>query len=93
MATLRRHSGAFQSDIKKENARRAIPALRLQGRRHPGRYAEEELWDRRSEDGEREDIQSLTDAGEYDHAAKLANEAIAETVARYIHEAILEKEE
>ena len=30
----------------KENARRAIPALRLHGRRHPGRFAEEELWDR-----------------------------------------------
>jgi len=31
------------------------------------------------------------DAGEYDNAAKLANEAIAEAVARYIHEAMLEK--
>ena len=67
--------------------------IQIKGRRHTGRFAEEELWNRRSEDGEREDIQSLTDAGEYDHAAKLANEAIAETVARYIHEAMLEKEE
>jgi len=33
------------------------------------------------------------DAGEYDNAVKLANEAIAEAVARYIHEATLEKEE
>jgi hypothetical protein len=33
------------------------------------------------------------DAGEYDNAAKIANEAIAEAVVRYIHEAMLEKEE
>ena len=33
------------------------------------------------------------DAGEYDNAAKLANEAIGEAVARSIHEAMLEKEE
>jgi hypothetical protein len=31
------------------------------------------------------------DAGEYDNAAKLANEAIAEAVARYIHDAMIEK--
>jgi len=30
----------------KENARIAIPALRLHRRRHLGRFAEEELWDR-----------------------------------------------
>jgi hypothetical protein len=67
--------------------------FQIHGGRHPGRFAEEELCDRRSENEEREDIQSLMDAGEYDNAAKLANEAIAETVARYIHEAMLEKEE
>jgi hypothetical protein len=32
------------------------------------------------------------EAGEYDHAAKLADEAITEAVARFVHEAILEKE-
>ena len=30
---------------------------------------------------------------EYDQAAKVANEAITEAVARYLHEAMLEKEE
>jgi hypothetical protein len=30
---------------------------------------------------------------EYDQAARLANEAIAEAVARYLHDAMLEKEE
>ena len=29
----------------------------------------------------------------YDHAPRLANEAITEAVARYLHEAMLEKEE
>ena len=38
-------------------------------------------------------IQSLMDAGEYDNAAKLANEAIAEVLARYIHDPLLEKEQ
>ena len=30
---------------------------------------------------------------EYEHAATVADEAIAEAVARYLHEAMLEKEE
>jgi len=33
------------------------------------------------------------DADEYDRAAKLADEAITEAVARYLHDAMLEKEE
>ena len=33
------------------------------------------------------------DAGEYEHAATVADEAITEAVARYLHEAMLEKEE
>jgi hypothetical protein len=33
------------------------------------------------------------DANEYDQAAKLASEAINEAVARYLHDATLEKEE
>jgi hypothetical protein len=35
----------------------------------------------------------MMDVGEYDHAATLANEAITEAVARYLHGAMLEKEE
>jgi hypothetical protein len=33
------------------------------------------------------------DASEYDNAAKLANEAITEAVARYLHDAMIEKEQ
>jgi len=33
------------------------------------------------------------DAGEYGHAATLANETITEAVARHLHDAMLEKEE
>ena len=49
--------------------------------------------DELSEDERREAIQSLMEAGEYGHAATLANEAITEAVARYLHDAMLEKEE
>jgi len=55
--------------------------------------AQEEQWEELSDAGQREAIQSLMDAGEYDHAATLANEAITEAVARYLHDAMLEKEE
>jgi len=45
-----------------------------------------------SDDEQREAIQSLMDAGEHDRAAKLANEAITQAVARYPHDAMLERE-
>ena len=77
----------------KEDARRAIPSLCFTEDDIRERFAQEELWDGQTEDSEREAIQSLMDAGEYDNAAKIANEAIAEAVVRYIHEAMLEKEE
>jgi len=77
----------------KEDARRAIPAFCLTEDDIRERFSQEELWDRQTEESEREAIQLLMDASEYDKAAKLANEAIAEAVARYIHEAMLEKEE
>jgi hypothetical protein len=35
----------------------------------------------------------MVQSTEYEHAATVADEAIAEAVARYIHEALLEKEE
>jgi len=57
------------------------------------RFAQDELWDGLSDDEQREAIQSLMDAGEYDPASKLANEAITEAVARYVHDAMIEKEE
>ena len=49
--------------------------------------------DELSDDEQQSAIQSLMDADEYDRAAKLADEAITEAVARYLHDAMLEKEE
>jgi len=77
----------------KEDARRAIPAFCLTEEGIREKFAQEELWDELSDEGRKEAIQSLMDAGEYDHAAKLADEAIAEAVARYIHDAMIEKEQ
>jgi hypothetical protein len=77
----------------KEDARRAIPALCFTEDDIRERLAQEELWDGMADEARLETIQSLMDAGEYDHAAKLADEAITEAVARFVHEAILEKEQ
>lgn len=77
----------------KEDARRAIPALCFTEDDIREKLAQEELWDELSSGAQREAIQSLMDAGEYDHAAKLADEAITEAVARYIHDAMIEKEQ
>jgi hypothetical protein len=44
-----------------------------------------------AEDIQKAAVQSLMDASEYDNAAKLANEAITEAVARYLHDAMIEK--
>lgn len=77
----------------KENARWAIPALCFTEDDIKKKFAQEELWDELSDDEQREAIRLLMDAGEYDRAAKLADETISEAVARYLHEAMLEKEE
>jgi hypothetical protein len=77
----------------KEDARRAIPALCLTEDDVRERFAQEEQWEALSDDEQGEAIQPLMDASEYDSAAKLANEAINEAVARYLHDAMLEKEE
>jgi hypothetical protein len=77
----------------KEDARRAIPALCFTEDDIRERLAQEELWDGLAEDERREAIQSLMDAGEYDHAAKLADEAITEAVARLVQDAMIEREE
>lgn len=42
---------------------------------------------------QREAIRLLMDAGEYEHTGIIANEAITEAVARYLHDASLEKAE
>ncbi|HZF40900.1 MAG TPA: hypothetical protein VE715_18910 [Blastocatellia bacterium] len=77
----------------KEDARKAIPSLCFTEDDIRERLAQEELWDELSDGARRETIQSLMRAGEYDYAAKIANEAITEAVARFVHEAILEKEQ
>jgi|SRR5262249_50482425 len=77
----------------KEDARRAIPALCFTEDDIREKFAQEEQWEELPDEGRREAIQSLMDAGEYDHAAKLADEAITEAVARYFHDAMIEKEE
>src|SRR5262249_36338669 len=77
----------------KENARGAIPALCFTEDDIRKKFAQEEQWDRLSEDEQREAIRLLMDAGEYTHAARIADEAIAEAVGRYLHETMLEEEE
>jgi hypothetical protein len=77
----------------KEDVQRAIPALCFMEDDIRERFAQEEQWDELSDDEQREAIQSLMDAGEYDQVVKLANEAITEAVTRYLHDALLEREE
>ncbi len=77
----------------KEVARRAIPAFCLTEDDIREKFAQEEQWEEMSEDIQKAAVQSLMDASEYDTAAKLADEAIAEAVARYLHDAMIEKEQ
>ncbi len=77
----------------KEDARRGIPALCFTEDDIREKFAQEEQWEELSDQGQREAIQSLMDASEYDQAAKLADEAITEAVAHYLHDAIIEKEQ
>ena len=77
----------------KENARGAIPTLCFTEDDIRKKLAQEEQWDELSDDEQREAIRLLMDAGEYEHAATIADEAINEAVARYLHDAMLEMEE
>jgi hypothetical protein len=77
----------------KEDSRRAIPALCFTEDDIREKFAQEEQWDELSDGEQRSAIQSLMDADEYDRAVKLADEVINEAVARYLHDAMLEKEE
>ncbi|HZF39298.1 MAG TPA: hypothetical protein VE715_10765 [Blastocatellia bacterium] len=77
----------------KENARGAIPALCFTEDDIRKKFAQEEQWDELSEAERRDAIRLLMDAGEYARAATVADEAIAEAVGRYLHEAMLEEEE
>jgi hypothetical protein len=52
-----------------------------------------EQWEEMSEDIQKAAVQSLMDASEYDNAVELANEAITEAVGRYLHDAMIEKEQ
>jgi hypothetical protein len=77
----------------KEDARKAIPALCFTEDDIREKFAQEEQWEEMAEDIQKAAVQSLMDASEYDHAAKLANEAITEAVARYLHDLMIEKEQ
>ena len=77
----------------KENARGAIPALCFTEDDIRKKFALEEQWDGLTEDIQRDAIRLLMDADEYARAATVADEAIAEAVGRYLHEAMLEEEE
>jgi hypothetical protein len=77
----------------KENARGAIPALCFTDDDIRKKFAHEEHWDEMSSDSQKEAIRLLMDADEYARAATVADEAIAEAVGRYLHEAMLEEEE
>ena len=77
----------------KEEARRAIPALCFTEDDIRQKFAVEKLWGEMSEEERREAIQSLLDAGEYEHAGTVVNDAIAEAAARYLDDASLEKQE
>ena len=77
----------------KEDAQGAIPALCFTEDDIRKKFAQEEQWDELSDDEQIEAIRLLMDAGEYDHASIVANEAIIEAVVRYLHDTMLEKEE
>jgi len=77
----------------KKDARRAIPALCFTEDDIREKFAQEEQWEELSDQGRLDAIQSLMDASEYDQAAKLADEAISEAVGRYLHDAMLERNE
>jgi hypothetical protein len=77
----------------KENALGVIPALCFMEDDIIKKVRAEEQWDALSDDEQREAIRLLMDAGEYSRAATVVDEAIAEAVARYLHEAMLEEEE
>jgi DNA-binding LacI/PurR family transcriptional regulator len=81
---------ALQGEAREE-ARRAIPPLCFTEDDIRQKFAVEERWNWLSEAEHREAIQSLLDAGEYEHAGTVANDAIAEAVARYLDDAFLEK--
>src|SRR5215475_11373614 len=77
----------------KENARGAIPALCYTEDDIRKKFAQEEQWDEMSDAQQKEAVRLLMDADEYARAATVADEAIAEAVGRYLHEAMLEEEE
>src|SRR5215475_435667 len=77
----------------KEDARKVIPAFCLTEDDIREKFAQEEQWEEMSEAVQKAAVQSLKDASEYDQAAKLADEAITEAVARYLHDLMIEEEQ
>ena len=77
----------------KEDARRAIAAFCFTEDDIRQKFAQEEQWDELSDDEQKEGINRLMDAWEYEEASKAADYSIAEAVARYLHDRSLEKGE
>jgi len=77
----------------KADAKRAIPALCFTEEDIRQKFAQEELWEALTDETQFEAIAALLDAAEYDYVAAEADQAIAEAVGRYLHDAMLEKEE
>jgi len=76
----------------KENARGAIPAVCFTEGDIREMIAQYEQWDQFTEEEKLEAIQFLMDAGEYEHATTVANEAITEAIERFLQEVMIEKE-
>jgi hypothetical protein len=72
-------------------ARRAIPALCFTEDDIRQKFTVEERWNWLSECEKREALRCLLDASEYEHAGTVANDAIAEAVARYLDDSFFEK--
>jgi hypothetical protein len=77
----------------KADAKRAIPALCLTEEDIRQKFAQEELWEALTDAEQIIAIVALLDADEYRGAAAEADQAIAKAVGRYLHDAMLEKEE
>ena len=85
------HAPEYIQREARECARRAIRAFCLTEDDIREIFAQEEQWMEMSEESQKMAVQSLMDASEYDNAIKLANEAITEAIARYLHDLMIEK--
>lgn len=83
---------ALQREAKDE-ARRAIPALCFTEDDIRQKLLSEAKWDSLSQDEQREAVEWLLHAGDYDHAGTEANQAIAIAAVNYLADVFQEAEE